>query len=95
MSAMVEDLAVEDRARRRAEAAHWRAKAAAARARARTLSWESDPELRAQVKAILALSPIERVLGLQAESEVFASAVLIRDLPGDPTAPGTGVAGAR
>ncbi|OHV69575.1 hypothetical protein BCD48_34795 [Pseudofrankia sp. BMG5.36] len=92
MSTMAEDLAVEERARRRAEAAHWRAKAAAARARARALSWESDPELRTQVKAILALSPLERVLGLQAEAEVFARAILIRDRPGDPAGPrgGTG-----
>jgi hypothetical protein len=94
MSAMVEDMAVEARARRHDEAARWRAKAAAARARARALSWESDPELRAQVKAILALSPVERLLGLQAEAAVFASAVLVRNLPADPDEPGISVAAA-
>jgi len=74
------DTAVDEADRRRAEAARWRAKAAAARARARALVWESDPELRAQVEAILALPPVERVLGLQTEAEVFARAVLIRDI---------------
>ncbi|WP_157488719.1 hypothetical protein [Pseudofrankia sp. DC12] len=77
------DLAVKEGARRRAEAACWRAKAAAARARARALPWESDPELRAQVKAILALSPVERVLGLQDEADVFDRAVRICEAPCD------------
>jgi hypothetical protein len=47
------------------------------------LSWESDPELRAQVKAILALAPVDRVLNLQDEADVFDRAVLIREAPGD------------
>jgi hypothetical protein len=91
MLAMSEDGSAPEAVRRRAEAARWRAKAAAARARARALSWESDPELRAQVKAILALSPVERLLGLQAEAEAFARAVLIRVTPGE-SAPESSIA---
>nr|MDT0665789.1 hypothetical protein [Micromonospora sp. DSM 115978] len=58
---------------------YWRAKAAAARERARNLPWTSDPELRAQVDAILAMEPSDRLRQLQAESDLFASAVLVED----------------
>jgi hypothetical protein len=59
--------------------AYWRAKAAAARAKARTLPWESDPELRAQVDMIMSMDPSERIRQLQAQIDLFASAILVRE----------------
>jgi hypothetical protein len=53
-----------------------RAQAAAARARAALSrqAWVSDPGVRAQVEAILALPPTERLRQLEAEAALFADA---------------------
>jgi hypothetical protein len=59
--------------------AYWRAKAAAARAKARTLPWESDPELRAQVDMIMSMEPIDRLRQLEGEAAFFASLVRVGD----------------
>jgi hypothetical protein len=59
--------------------AYWRAKAAAARAKARTLPWESDPELRAQVDMIMTMDPLSRLRQIEEEAAFFANAVRVRD----------------
>jgi len=65
-------------------ARYLRERAELARARARdvfrTLSretWQSDPGLLVQVKAILSVSPEERLRMLMAEQAVFANARLV------------------
>jgi hypothetical protein len=59
-------------------AAEYRRLAQAATVRARAVlsrrTWVSDPGLRAQVNAILALPPAERLLQLDAEVAFFATA---------------------
>ncbi len=59
--------------------AYWRAKATAARAKARTLPWESDPELRAQVDMIMSMEPIDRLRQIEEEATFFMSLERVRD----------------
>ncbi|MEX5635734.1 hypothetical protein [Parafrankia sp. FMc2] len=57
-------------------AAYYRARAAEAMVRARALvgqPWTSDPGLRVQVEAILALSPQDRLRELEEEAETLSA----------------------
>jgi hypothetical protein len=58
--------------------AYWRAKAAAARSKARTMAWESDPELRRQTRDILSLPILDRLRMIEENANLFISAVRVK-----------------
>jgi hypothetical protein len=58
--------------------AYWRAKAVAARSKARSLAWQSDPELRQQTRDILAMPVFDRLRMIEENANVFNGIVRVK-----------------